>query len=281
MYVMYLSRWLFSMVHVSECEKIGDSPHEDVLFLTKKHDLIIQERKETFQSVRVDLTFSSPKAGPVSFMYLLTGSDIEYTLCLGSHKSFEQKGTLFLFDDYDNYWHYLNSPEQGEQLSIFLEDISIGKNNESRCITVRYRTLKDSYYFIASRTPGPLFYSFNYTNTVKYYNTSSYSASCNINLTPCTLSIPGHIFSTEEYVLLAHIVPNEYVASAQTHLCATTVKSDTITLIEVLLGSVAGIAGLAVSLIIFVASVMTWRNRNRKGYHPINRVSINAEYQDY
>lgn len=277
-----VSRFSHSEVTVARCDQTGDYAHANEIYLVKKDEVTIHERIETFQSIKIDQTISLSITGIVNYLYLLPGSEIEYTLCIGSEKALQQDGKLFIFDDDANFFKYQNSPELGEQLSVFSMELVIGRSNQVNCMTVRYQAPNPSYYFIASRTPAGIFYEFNYTNTIQYFKREDYPISCTIDTTPCSVSVPGHLFENSEYVLLTYTVPNEETTSVQTHLCVTTNRSDTITLIVALCGSIAGIAILAVSFIIFVQCFVWYRGRNRKGYVLINsHMPTNVGYRYY
>ena len=268
--LLELNRFSHSEVSVSRCDQVGDSAHVNEIYLIKKDDVTTHERTDKFQSVTIDQISSLSITGIVNYLYLLPDSVIEYTLCIGSKQDQQLEGKLFIFDYDEKFSMYQNSPELGEQLSVFSMELVIGRSNQMNCMTVRYQVPKAAYHFVASRTPAGIFYTFNYTNSVLYYRHEDYSIGCTIDSTPCSMPIPGHLFSSEEYVLLSYTVPNEETTSVQTHLCVTTNRSDTVTFIVALYGSVAGISAIALSFIIFVQCVIWYRGRNRKGYVTID-----------
>lgn len=241
-----------SEITVSQCLTKVDSFHDVQVYFVKKDNLTVRENVDNFQSVSIDQAASSSITGIVDFLYLLQTSIIEYTLCLGSEQDQQLKGTLFIFDDHEKFSNYQGSSELGEALSVFEQEFQIGNNGHSICTTVNYKARKASYYFIASRTPGGIFYSFNYTNHVRYFNQSGYPIHCTIDSKDksCDISVSG---GTENYAILATIGQNERTSYHQTHLCLTPRQMGNIRIVDGIFGSLG-----AIFFIVFTLSVVIW-----------------------
>ncbi len=69
----------------------------------------------------------------------------------------------------------------------------------TNCIQLVFEASKSSYYFVAARTPASIFYTFQYTLHINYYDHSDYQVACSIyEEEPCEITLPGSIFSTEK-----------------------------------------------------------------------------------
>ena len=259
-----------SIVTVSVCDQPGDSPHIDYLTLVKQTNVTIHHLKDTFESIQIVQDFPSSTSGLVNYLYLIRGSFINYTICLGSLTSKILQGSLLVFDNDFKFSQYQASPELGEQLSIFSETLEIGNNNQTSCLTMFYEAPKTSYYFVASRTPGGIFYTFNYSKQVLFYDHRDYEQLCSIyEGEPCELSVPGPPFSLEEYLLLAYIRPNVETTAIQNHMCVSIGKSNGVVLISGICAPIGGLALIILILLIVTQVVACYRQKHRKGYMQI------------
>ena len=258
-----------SKVTVFVCDQPGDSPHINYLFLVKRDNITIHQLAVTFESTQIDQDFSSSTSGLVNYLYLIEGSIINYTICLGSLAADLEvfQGSLFVFNNGLKFSLYQDSPELGEQLSIFSKKFEIGKNNETKCLSMVYKAPKTSYYFVASRTPGGIFYTFNYSKHVLFYDHRDYKQLCSIyEGEPCELSVPGAPFSFEEYLLLAYVKPNVETTAIQNHICVSVEKSNGVVLISGICAPIGGLALIILILLIVIQVVACYRQKHRKGY---------------
>ena len=259
-----------STVLVYTCDQAGDSQHINRMYLVRQDNTSIHKTTETYQSTRVDQYFSSATTGLVDYLYLLEGSQINYTLCIGSELSNRLKGSLFIFDSGSKYSQYEESPEQGESLSIFSVELEISNDNETSCVTIDFEARKTSYYFLTSRTPGKIFYTYNYTKLVYYYNHRDYQEICSIyDGEPCKVTIPGSLFSMQKYALLAYVRPNVEMSAKQNHICVSSSRSETSNFILGISASLGGLALLVILVIIFTNVYVCLRHKRRRGYESI------------
>ena len=235
-----------SKITASQCLSKEDSFHNVQVYLVKNDNLTIREKIDNFQSVRIDQADSSHETGIVNFLYLFIDGVIKYTLCIGSEGKQQLEGKLFIFDDYEKFSNYQGSPELGESLSVFEQEIEIGKNRNSICTTVQYTAHQTSYYFIASRTPGGIFYTFNYMNHIRYFNQSDYSIQCTIDSMAKSCGIPV----SGGTAILATILQSERTSYLQTHLCLTPNELGSVTRLYGFCGFLAVVMSISTFLIL-------------------------------
>ena len=262
-----LNAFTQSKVTVSTCDRAGDSAHINYIYLIEQSSVRVHQSNDTFESTQIDQDFSSSTSGLVDYLYLIKGSTINYTICLGSLLTERLQGSLFIFNDDFKFSQYQDSPEQGEQLSIFSEELEIGNNNKTVCLSMIYEAPETSYYFVASRTPGGVFYTFNYSKQVFYFNHSDYQQICSIyEEEPCEITIPGPPFSFDNYVLLAFVRPNVATTAVQNHICVSVSQSNGAILITGISVPVGVVALIILIVVIVVQIVACYRRQHRKGY---------------
>ena len=279
-FLQSISRFYHSSITTSTCDQRGDSPHIDRIFIVPENNLTMHHTNHSLNSAQIDQQFSSAVSGLIDNLYLLEGSDLSYKICVGSIDSGSLQGDLFVFTNDFNFIEYKESPELGEQLSIISKSFEIGRDNSTNCVQLVFKAPKSSYYFVATRTPASIFYTFQYTLHINYYDHSDYQVACSIyEEEPCEITLPGSIFSTEKYVLLAYVRPNVELSSSTNHLCVTANRSDSVYLIIGMATSIAALALLGTVVIIIVV-VVGIRRRNRRGYAIIQSSppSYNSHY---
>lgn len=266
-FVQTIHQFFHSSITASTCDQRGDSPHVNRLFLVSIDNLTVHHTSLSLDYNRIDQEYPSAVTGLIENQYLLKGSEISYEICLGSLGSDTMYSYLFLFDDDFNFIQYQRTSELGEQLSILTEKLQIGINNTTQCFRLFFKVPKSSYYFLTVRTPAEVFYTYKYTLNVNYYDHNDYNMVCSIyDDEPCRIDIPGSLFSSEEYALLAYVRPNVALSSATNHMCVSASRSDSVNVVVGMAASIASLALLGISVLIFVVALSAVRHRNRRGY---------------
>lgn len=129
---------------------------------------------------------------------------------------------------------------------------------------------------MAARTPASIFYTFQYTLHINYYDHSDYQVACSIyEEEPCEIALPGSMFSTEKYVLLAYVRPNVELSSSTNHLCVTANRSDSVYLIIGMATSIAALAllGTVVIIIVVVVGIRRGIEEDTLSYKTLHRLT--------
>ena len=263
-----------SSITVTTCDQQGDSPHINRIFLIPMADLILHNTSYSLDYNQFDQDSPSAVTGQIENQYLLKGSKISYQMCLGSMGSDKMYAYLFLFNNGFDFSQYQRTPTLGENLSILKRRVEIGTNNSTQCFQLMFEVPKSSYYFLALRTPGKIFYTYKYTLNINYYDHNEYAMVCSIyDNKPCHIDVPGSLFSSEDYTLLAYVRPNVELSSVTNHVCVSASRSDSVNAIVGMTASIASLALLVILVFVFVVVVRVLRHRNRQGYTTIQNDS--------
>ena len=276
-----VKRLFHSAVSVSTCDQAGDSQHINLVYLVQRDNISIHETTETYQSTRLDQYFPSATTGLIDYLYLLKGSQINYTLCIGSVSSKTLSGSLFIFNSDSKYSQYEESPEQGEALSIFSVHLKISNDNATNCLSIKFEAPESSYYFLTSRTPGEIFYTYNYTKHVYFYAHNDYQEICSVyEGEHCGINIPGSLFTSQEYVLLAYVEPNVVMSAKQNHICVSSSRSESSNLILGISASLGGLAFLIILMVVTANLFICLKHKRTRGYESIqgSPPSYNVRY---
>ena len=208
-----------SSITLSESLEQGDYTHENFAYLVSKDAL--KERSKQYKYHWNEDKLDTPQydVGAVVYQYLLVGSHIHYTFCLSSMTDNTQYGTFYVFKGQDNYRTYANSPDQGDKLEIFKQQLEIKASNEAECTDIDY-TINESgneYYFMMANVPGQIEYSYNITTDIVYYSHTDYQSHCEFFVRKtCDIDFPDEKGS--DVAVLVYIQPNAASDPITTHI---------------------------------------------------------------
>ena len=262
--------WLNSGWHVKECLKSGDYYKINALYVAQESDLIMHNYTDTYQSRELFQSRQSRETGMINTpgIYLLKGSIIDYTICIATDTFSEKEGKLYVFDNRDDFWKYLDESDDGEQTSVYMRDLPIGVNNHSICTQITFSVPKASYHYVTAKTPGNVLYNFTAIIHAFYLNSSDYEQHCQVSGSEsCDVEFQSS-FTDAKYVLLAYIHPILPYAPEplSTHLCVSRKGWFVLPMIlEIFIGLI----------FLFLISIVVFHlfkflsNRKRRGYIPI------------
>ena len=85
-------------------------------------------------------------------LYLLKESSINYTLCIATEGHSKESGMIYIFDNRDTFYAYIDEADDGEHSSVYKTDLPIGINNQSICTQVSFLIPKEAYYCHSQNT---------------------------------------------------------------------------------------------------------------------------------
>ena len=261
------NNWLSSEWSASECLKSGDYYKITDLSIVLKDSLITHEYIVDYQSREFFQSHQSRQTGMINTpgLYLLKESNINYTLCIATEGHSKESGMIYIFDNRDTFYAYIDEADDGEHSSVYKTDLPIGINNQSICTQVSFLIPKAAYYYVTAKTPGGVFYNFTASIYSLYLNSTDYEQDCVVSGSEsCQLRIPRSL-NHKEYVLLAYVhpVPPYIPEPLSTHICAVRKGWWAI---PVILGVLAG------TVILFIISIASFHfykyccHHRRHGY---------------
>lgn len=205
-----------SEVSVTENLKSGDYNHDSSVYLVRNADL---RRRENISSPPPTPALynerADDKTGEKIYINAIDGSRLSYRICLASEDAFPRTGLLYIFDNVTKYYAFASNGVE----SIANWSVQIGTRNASLCTTRTYNVSKSSYYFIAVSTPDKIYFQYNYTFTLIYYDRLDYEESCVVNRDrPCILDLPKN---SGKWTVLAYVHPLDHSFPVRTHLMLT------------------------------------------------------------
>ena len=201
------SNWLDSEWLASECLKSGDYYKITDLSVVQQDSLITHEYIANYRSREFFLSRQSRQTGMINGpgLYLLKGSSINYTICIATDGHSEESGMIYIFDNRDKFYAYIDESDDGEHSSVYKRDLPIGINNQSVCTQVLFVVPKEAYYYVTAKIPGGVFYNFTANIHTLYLNSTDYEQDCVVSGSEsCQLRIPRSL-NHKEYVLLAYV----------------------------------------------------------------------------
>ena len=259
------SLWLIWNV-VYECPQDGDESHTSELYLIQEDQLHHRTRSRVRTSSEIfNQTEPSCKTGFLGtehLLYLLSGSVINYSICLSSDEETDELGKLFIFDNDISYEDYVfqEYPCPDEE-AIFSHDLIIGKPGNFECTNISFPAAANSYHYVVSRTPANIRFSYTYDVSVRYLDPTDFSGRfCTFfseDHDKCVLQIPKLFTRT---VVVDHVLQNEGSNPVTTHICFESRWK------RGLIGIVSSFAALFVLVffILFVCTVVAcWCKKNK------------------
>lgn len=257
-----------SEIALTECLQRGDYYHQSDISLVPMHDLVYHNRTDESTSRMFPQSRPSVTTGALEYFYLVENSKIDYQLCI-TNAGPKEVGSIYIFDDRDEYFTYQNQLNDPTQNAVFKQDFALPPNNQSVCIEFTYNVKKSSYYFLAASTPGNIYYNYSYSILTYFFNHSDYSLQCSVlGTTGCDLQLP---FKSEDFAVLAYVHPLMDSEPFATHICVETHRSKRLTALIAVVGAVGGVTLLLLllSMLLFILGRIYCRTV-RSGYTAIN-----------
>lgn len=154
----------YSSVTVWQCTS-PDAYHNINIYIRSGDDVILKPVPIASGLPKVYQDSGSYKLGIQDYLYLVKDSNFNYNVCLASSTNYNQSAAYFLFRGKDSYDKYVNSPDKGETESIYAKHLIVQQNNQTNCNEIAYTVSETAYYFMLVRSPGSIFYSYNFTLT--------------------------------------------------------------------------------------------------------------------
>ncbi len=211
----------YSHVDVSEVLQQGDFDHEvDIYFIKGMPDYT----KQPGGSANYTWFDQKEAYSNTAYVeeYMMQGSNLKYSIDMVSADKNQDKNQttgLFVFNNYDKYQQYLESPEDGPSLSEFYTKALIGPYGRPEHSELNLVEKTDSsYQWITVNSPGDIRYKFEYDYVTKVsIDLSKYTPSCRV--WESSKSCSQNIGSGEEWSVFAKIKPIHELGSHQTHMC--------------------------------------------------------------
>ena len=232
----------------------------------------VDDKVEGYQTVATPLALSSP-------LYLLAGSSIEYQFCFNvSSTTLPESSDFLIFNDLTNFMKFVHESEDHvEDSAVFRQELFItGPGNKESCMNVSFSVSQADFYFITYKMPPHVVLRYTANIHVVSLNYTDYitkaEGQCSLNSGgSCTINIPGSVFSTEQYTMLAYIPANTDTAPNTTQLCVTSSKSAMVAIIP---GVVAAFV-LVLLIAVLVCQIISFlAYKRRRGYLCIKPVNV-------
>lgn len=245
-------KFWYGKFHVAQCEKVGDYSHVSDLKIVETSQLIKRRWSQNIVR-RMEEFAGSRNVGVLSnITYLLSGAELYYEICLASDAAAGNTAVIYVFDNTDHYTSYLVG-ESDEIISVASFQVSIGRDNNSVCTQISFTTDHPGYYYISGETPVALTYFMNATLQSGFYNSSDYSKACSVSeFTDCDLTIPGGLFSNEEYTLLAAVRQSAVSDPPFTHICVLATRSLHVIAVAIAAGCISFLGVIFLSVVLAV-----------------------------
>ena len=266
--VLYLDRakslW-YTYWSARECLTAGDYTHTSSLYLVAEDDIIKYVKHLELRTPEIHAPEPSRTIGTISTtgIYLLRDSYIDYQLCLASTSSSDHYAEVFVFDNIENYFSFVDGVTTGDQNSVYHHTIPIGSSNNTECSTLGYTVTDPAHYFLTADTPVAISYTMNATLQIAHLNHSDYVEQCEVTQSVnCTIRIPSTLVGNVDYILLEYIHPLSSTDPLTTHTCVT--QSSRLFHYAVVLGFLAIIA-----IIFLTCKIFHVINNRRKTYEHV------------
>ncbi len=269
---------LHSSWTVKECLDYYEFDHTTTLHRVKVNDgVVVHEKNLTFQSGRLHTVFQSKVVGIVHNLYLLPGSWINYTICLGTNRTSPQLAArFFIFNDNVDLQNFIGTSNGTATGAVYEQRLAIGSDNHPVCTSIHFDVTKTSYYYLTTQAPSGIEYIFNYTVSQRHLNGTDYVPLCNVSTShECDVSIPDTI-SNEEYALLGTIYkyPPYVAVPPMIHICVTDKKSFFVSGMTIAAGSFLIFVIVAVVFVLVCFRARAVRKRRKQTYSAV-RTEIN------
>lgn len=213
---------------VSQCVGLGDDYHDISVFVLRSDEVELQEVKTVKYSPRYDQESSSFKSGIQDYLYLLPGSNFTYRICMASTTSKEQRATYLLFDNIEDYFGYTEDVENGESYALYSKAVDAGKDNQTTCTEIVHNVTDPAYFFMVVRSPGNIYYYYNFSVNAVMYNTTNITQYCKLtDFGDCSISLESKEFEHIHHDVITYVQPDFSEQSIITHLCLTTLPGST------------------------------------------------------
>ncbi len=212
---------LYKEVSVYESLQSGDYYHNNRIYFFPQV-APVSEEQGSFISVVRNNEKKSYNSGLVFAEYLLTGSRLEYQLCVSIFSGTEDAATIYLFDDVVKFFQYLQTPFLAEKLAIKSMTFSL-KTGIPVCspefeLLVNY----PGYYTIAAATPANISLWYTLKRQKLFYDHRAFDTNTTCKTTasigiPCSHSIQP----ADNTYVLAYIEPSAPSNPPTTHICSS------------------------------------------------------------
>ncbi len=226
-----------SATSIHECPIPGkDFPHTNHLFIVPQDQLSRNFRNISKPSKRI-FNQTSPQCY-INLLdndfYLLSGSEIHFSICVTTPGDFELSGTLLIFDNNEDFSKYHDCDDTED--AALVHHLFIGRNGRFMCTNISYTSSINGYHYIIANTPGNILFQYHYTYQQYYLNKDDFSdsAKCSVSVNGVNKCDLGDVARTP-VVLVVYVEKNLLVNSFSTHLCLESSWSD------LLIGLLAGL----------------------------------------
>ena len=208
---------------VYECPGDGDESHTSELYLIQEDQLHHRTRSRVRTSPEI-FNQSEPSCktgflGTEHLLYLLSGSVINYSICLSSDEETNESGELFVFDNDRSYDAFSS---QGypcpEAQAIRRHDLIIGTSGNFECTNISYTALVNSYHYVVGKTPASIRFSYTYDVSVRYLDPTDFSDKyCTFHSMVDRTCVLPRLFTN--VAIIDHVIPNDGSNPVTTHIC--------------------------------------------------------------
>ena len=177
---------------------------------------IVDARELNIHNVSFEMDeegFDHKHVGIVKYLYLLEGSEVNTSICLETNitSALDEKIPIYVFDRSEAYNDFVNYIDMHVPLQTFY--LSVGSLANPRCHEVNFVANKTAFYFVAGNYGEGLWFQYNSSIFMLYYEISDYrdAPTCEVFDNTCELVLDSTGVSTSSkfYHLLGFVEPND------------------------------------------------------------------------
>ena len=240
---------------IHECPSSEDFSHTNNLYVVPNSQLLRRTRNNTKNSNGVLNQTNSQCTLNVlgDHFYLLSGSKIDFSICLMAIEDPGRSGTLLIFDNNDAYTQYLQEDNCLSRKGAHVHNLRIGSPGNFECTNLTYTSLVNGYHYIIADTPGNIQFYYRYDYLQYYLDATDFSEppACTFGYSGDNQCDLGGISRSPVY-LAAYVNKGDFDNSFSTHLCLVTRWTHFLTAIVASLGGIC----VACSLLAMVFCVL-------------------------
>ncbi len=227
-----------SLIH--ECPSTEDFSHTNNLYVVPKNQLLRRTRNDTeFSKGILNQTNSQCILNLLNdHFYLLSGSEINFSICLMAIEDPERSGALLIFDNNDAYMQYLIDDNCPSRKGARIHNLRIGSHGHFECTNLTYTSEVNGYHYIIADTPRNIQFYYHYEYVQYYLNADDFSEP-----PVCTFGYNGENhcnlrgISRSPVYLAVYVEKGDFDNSFSTHLCLETRWTQVLTAIVASLGA--------------------------------------------